>query len=94
MLNVDNSKWLPEIMEYDVDGIPHFVYLDEGGSAIAQTIGEQPYSILDANLNALVADAPIPYSRVTGRKSNFDADVTTSQTQASPRSHSSQSQVN
>lgn len=94
MLNVDNSKWLPEIMKYDVDGIPHFVYLDEEGNAIAQTIGEQPYRIMDANLDALVADAPMPYSRVTGRQSNFEAEVTTSQTPASPRSHSSQSQVN
>lgn len=90
MLNVDNSKWLPEILKYDVDGIPHFIYLDETGSAIAQTIGEQPYSIMDANLNALLTDAPIPYSRATGRKSNFDTNTTASQTPASPRSHSSQ----
>jgi thiol-disulfide isomerase/thioredoxin len=46
MLNVDNSKWLPEILKYRVDGIPHFVYLGKQGEAIAQAIGEQPRSII------------------------------------------------
>jgi thioredoxin-like negative regulator of GroEL len=54
MLNVDNTKWLPEIAKYKVDGIPHFVFFDRQGKEIAQAIGEQPRSILEAKLTELV----------------------------------------
>ncbi|PSF38135.1 thiol:disulfide interchange protein [Aphanothece hegewaldii CCALA 016] len=87
MLNVDNNKWLPEILRYRVDGIPHFVYLNKGGKAIAQTIGEQPKSIIEANLNALIADSTLPYASSTGQTSNFNLGSTEN---ADPRSHGAQ----
>lgn len=71
MLNVDNSKWLPEVLNYNVDGIPHLVFLNENGKAIAQAIGEQPLSIMEANLDALIADANLPYADSTGKSSEF-----------------------
>jgi thiol-disulfide isomerase/thioredoxin len=89
MLNVDNTKWLPEVMRYRVDGIPHFVFSDRQGSAIAQTVGEQPLPILEANLNALVANNSLPYAYATGQVSNFQAKVTSTTTD-DPRSHGSQ----
>lgn len=85
MLNVDNNKWLPEILRYRVDGIPHFVFLDEQGTEIAQTIGEQPLSIMEANLDALIAHQPLPYAALTGQTSEFNAPVNAPDT--SPRSH-------
>ncbi len=93
MLNVDNSKWLPEILNYRVDGIPHFVYLDQDGTAIAQAIGEQPRTIIEANLEALIAEAPLPHIQGNGRVSAFDAPISTSKaTQDDPRSHGAQVQ--
>jgi thiol-disulfide isomerase/thioredoxin len=93
MLNVDNTKWLPEILNYRVDGIPHFVFLGTDGKSIAQAIGEQPHQVMQANLNALVAALPLPYTKTNGQVSDFDAPVsvpTSSSTQADPRSHGAQ----
>ncbi|MGL4620463.1 thiol:disulfide interchange protein [cyanobacterium TDX16] len=90
MLNVDNSKWLPEILKYRVDGIPHFVYLGKQGEAIAQAIGEQPRSIMASNLEALLNDAPLPYTSASGKVSKYEANVTPSSETDDPRLHSSQ----
>jgi thiol-disulfide isomerase/thioredoxin len=93
MLNVDNTKWLPEILNYRVDGIPHFVFLGTDGKSIAQAIGEQPHQVMQANLDALVAALPLPYTKANGQVSDFDAPVSvpeSSSSQGDPRSHGAQ----
>jgi thiol-disulfide isomerase/thioredoxin len=90
MLNVDNSKWLPEILRYRIDGIPHFVFLDRQGNAIAQSLGEQPFSIMQANLDALMSQLPLPYADTTGQTSDFNPPITAKSGQDDPRSHGSQ----
>ena len=90
MLNVDNNKWLPEMLRYRVDGIPHFVYFGKNGEAIAQTLGEMPRPIIQANIEALVAALPLPYTQA-GQVSAFEAPVTPAKaTPDDPRSHGSQ----
>jgi thioredoxin-like negative regulator of GroEL len=90
MLNVDNTKWLPEILRYKVDGIPHFVFFDQQGQPIAQNIGEQPLSILEANLDALIANTSLPYTTAIGQISEFQPPVKASSDD--PRSHGAQVQ--
>jgi thiol-disulfide isomerase/thioredoxin len=91
MLNVDNNKWLPEILHYRVDGIPHFVFLNAQGDAIAQAIGEQPRPILEADLDALIANNPLPYAAQKGSISQFTPPVTVEKND-DPRSHGAQVQ--
>ncbi|NJK65140.1 MAG: thioredoxin fold domain-containing protein [Microcoleus sp. CSU_2_2] len=93
MLNVDNDKWLPEVSKYRVDGIPHFVYLNNKGNAVGETIGEAPRSIMEANLEALIVGKALPHVQATGQVSNFTPPTGPVKTSSSdPRAHGSQVQ--
>jgi thiol:disulfide interchange protein len=90
MLNVDNTKWLPEVTKYRVDGIPHFVFFDARGQVLAQAIGEQPRQILEAKLSALAAGETLSSSSATGEVSALSTKVTPNSAKApktDPRAH-------
>jgi thiol-disulfide isomerase/thioredoxin len=88
MLNVDNTKWLPEVTKYRVDGIPHFVFFDNTGKVLAQAIGEQPRQILASKLTALVAGTGLSDTATAGEVSKFTPKVVpNSGTNDAPRAH-------
>ncbi|WGV25261.1 thioredoxin family protein [Halotia branconii] len=90
MLNVDNTKWLPEMLKYRVDGIPNFVFLAKNGETIAQAIGDQPRLVMASNLDALVTGSSLPYAQTSGQVSKFSAPAAPASNQDDPRSHGSQ----
>ena len=89
MLNVDNTKWLPEVTKYRVDGIPHFVFFDNKGEVLAQAIGEQPRQILTSKLTALIAGTTLTDTAAitAGEVSKFTPKVVPSGSNDSPRAH-------
>lgn len=90
MLNVDNNKWLPEMLHFRVEAIPHFIFLNKTAEPIASTIGEQPRPIMAANLEALATNAPLPYAQRRGRISQVESPTVARPSSTDPRSHGAQ----
>lgn len=85
-LDVDNSRWLPELRQFKVDGIPHFVFIDKNKVVRGEAVGFVPKELMAENLEALTKGEDLPHSNISnGQKSFFNSPLNPDSTQ--PRSH-------
>ncbi|MCS6960099.1 MAG: thioredoxin domain-containing protein [Pseudanabaenaceae cyanobacterium SKYGB_i_bin29] len=87
MLDVDNNRWLPEIRRFQVDGIPHFVFLDRTKAVVGEAIGFVPKEVMVANITALLRGEKLPHAKlISEQRTFFSSPLAPDPTQ--PRSHS------
>lgn len=86
ILNANNPRWLPELVQYKVEGVPHYAFLNSEGRRLGEAIGQQPEAVLEKNLIALADGKPaLPEAGVAaGRTSAVKLPAQKTQ----PRDHS------
>ncbi len=55
MLNIDDPQWAKQIEQYQVQGIPHFTFLNQEQQSVKTLVGRVPETILSQILAQLVS---------------------------------------
>ena len=73
LLNVDNSRWVDLINEYDVNGIPKLTFFNDKGEYKGYSLGVRKYTELNDIFLALINNTELPSFTKFSNSSNFNS---------------------
>ena len=75
LLNVDNSRWLDLIEQYDVNGIPQLNFFDDKGESKGFSLGVRKYSELNQIFLALINNSELPSFTKLSNSSDLNSET-------------------
>ena len=75
LLNVDNSRWVDLIDQYDVNGIPMLTFFDNKGVFKGYSLGVRKYSELNEIFLALINNLELPSFTKRSNSSNLSTET-------------------
>lgn len=72
LLNVDNPRWQPEVERFEVNGIPHLEFFAADGGPVGRSLGARSSGDLEALIEAVIANRPLPPLAGVGAISRLD----------------------
>ena len=87
LLNVENPLWEQELDQFQVVGIPTFLFYGADGSRRGRSVGLHQPGDMEAMVTALLQDEPLPLLNNQGATSAITDASTTLDSAVAPRSH-------
>ena len=74
LLNVDNSRWIDLIEQYDVNGIPKLIFFDDKGVMKGVSLGVRKYNELNEIFISLINNSKLPSFTKESSSSNLSSE--------------------
>ena len=74
LLNVDNSRWIDLIEQYDVNGIPKLIFFDDKGVMKGFSLGVRKYNELNEIFISLINNSKLPSFTKESNSSNLPSE--------------------
>ena len=75
LLNVDNSRWVDLIDQYNVNGIPQLTFFDHNGGFLGYSLGVRKYTELNQIFLSLINKTELPSFTKLSNSSNLNSEI-------------------